>query len=71
MSGSVKQNYNLSLARRDGGDLQLPDLVHELLHVFFLLKDECPQILEGNVGLHILGIARVFDIDLRNEGGLN
>lgn len=43
------------------------DLSHELLHVIFPLENKCPQIMEWDVALHILGKAMIFHINLRNK----
>lgn len=49
------------------GSYKTADLTHELLHVLFLLENKRSQIIEWNVGLHILGKAMIFHIDLRNK----
>lgn len=42
-----------------------PHLHHKLLHVFPLLEDKGSQVIEWNVVLHVLGMVRVADTNLK------
>ena len=44
---------------------QCTDLFHEGLHVLPLLEQKAPQVIKGDVSLHVLSKARVLHIELK------